>query len=1026
MTMNDRSAARSGDRPVSAAVRRALGPASVTLLALTSFVAMSAMAQETAEQVAQAGPSPAPQSETGAAPADTSGDTLEAITVTGSRIARVDGYEAPTPVSVLGAEDLNKMATTTIADSVNRLPAFANSQTPRNRSSNISSGTAGVNVLNLRGLGGNRTLVLQDGKRMVASALGTGGNASAVDVNSIPSGLVQRVEVVTGGASAVYGSDALAGVVNFILDKDFTGVKGNVDYGMTEAGDGENYKLTLTSGMKFADDRGHLLFSGEYADDKGIIGNDRSWADDSFQMMNNPAYNVVTNNNVPQLLTVHNAGVANGTFGGLVLGCQRNNGVDAKGNQTFTTTSACGGLRGTQFIQGGTPIPFVFGDLVNGPTMSGGDWETSRVDRATTIALPLQRRSLFGRASFDITDNMTTFVELQYSKTKSHNKQVVPILNNGGVYIYSDNPFLPASVAAAMTAQGLVPGRDRLDIGTFNGDMTYLQGINERELKRGVVGIEGNFPIGGNDWNWDAYYAHSEQGVDSWTPGNRVNANYNNAINAVINPVNGQIACGPRNAQTLLVTIDPNCKPYNPMGLGVNSPAVIDYITDMGHSELTLKQQVVAASLSGEPFENWAGPVSTALGIEHRKESVDGSATALDEANAFFAGNYHATIGEYDVTEAYLETVFPLLKDLPGVEQLDFNGAVRYTDYSTSGEVTTWKAGATWTPIQDIRFRFTQSRDIRAPGLGELYNRGASGTGNNIDPGLAGSPTYFMQSRTVGNPDLKPEQADTTGIGVVLSPRFLSGFTMSVDYYKIEVEDSIATLNSRQILDGCYLQGQTDYCPLIHRGADGRVDVITSQPVNIVGQTASGIDVDATYTLPVGPGNLTLRAMASFVDELETVTIDRLVVDGRGVNSDDAGIGLDSSALSAPKYRFLASAGYSLDPVDVTLSMRGISSGVYNNAFIECEAGSCPVSTAAHPTIQAGQNHIASAQYFDLAFNYKLESLGELYFVVENLLDEDPAKVAGGRGAGFYQGQSNVTIYDRFGRMFHAGMRFQF
>ncbi|WP_175597322.1 TonB-dependent receptor plug domain-containing protein [Peristeroidobacter soli] len=1020
--MNDRSAARSGARPLSVAVRRALGPASA-LLALTSFVAMSAMAQDAEQataQMAQAGPQPEPQSQTGAASSDTAAasDTLEAITVTGSRIARVDGYEAPTPVSVLGAEDLNKMATTTIADSVNRLPAFANSQTPRNRSSNISSGTAGVNVLNLRGLGGNRTLVLQDGKRMVASALGTGGNASAVDVNSIPSGLVQRVEVVTGGASAVYGSDALAGVVNFILDKDFTGVKGNVDGGITEAGDGQNYKLTLTTGTKLFDDRLHLLFSGEYADDKGIIGNDRSWANDSFQMMNNPAYNAITNPTVPQLLTVHNAGVANGTYGGLILSCQRIAGT------TISQVAGCG-LRGTQFVDGGQPIPFQFGPLVNGPTMSGGDWEASRIDRATTIALPLQRRSLFGRASVDITDNINGYVELQYAKTKSHNTQVVPILNNGGVFIYSGNPFIPESVQAAMTANGI----DRFEVGTFNGDMHYLQGINERELKRGVLGFEGSFPIGSRDWNWDAAYTHSEQGVESWTPTNRVNANYNAAINAMIDPATGNVVCGPRNPATLVVTVDPNCRPYNPMGLGVNSAQVIDYITDTGHSDLTLKQQVWAASMSGEPFDNWAGPVSTAFGIEHRKESVDGEASALDEANAFFAGNYHATIGEYDVTEAFLETVFPLLKDVPGAEQLDFNGAVRYTDYSTSGEVTTWKAGATWTPIQDVRFRFTQSRDIRAPGLGELYNRGASGTGNNIDRGLPGNPTYFMLSRTNGNPDLKPEQADTTGIGVVLSPRFLPGFTMSVDYYKIDVEDSIATLGSRQIIDGCYLRSQADLCSLITRDpVTNQIAVITSQPLNIIGQTASGIDVDATYNFPVGPGNVSLRAMASFIDKLETVTSEGLVVNGKGVNSDDAGISLDSSALTAPKYRYLLSAGYDIDPVQVTLTMRGISSGVYNNAFIECDAN-CPTGTAlpaGYSTIGTGMNHIDSAQYFDLAFNYKLENLGELYFVVENLLDEDPAKVAGGRGAGFYQGQSNVTVYDRFGRMFHAGMRFQF
>lgn len=1018
MTMNDRSVAR----PVCVGVKRALGSAGVTLLALTTFMATSATAQEAAQGPQATAPQDA------AAPAGGGGvETLEAITVTGSRIARVDGYEAPTPVSVLGAEDLNKMATTTIADSVNRLPAFANSQTPRNRSSNISSGTAGVNVLNLRGLGGNRTLVLQDGKRMVGSSLGTGGNASAVDVNSIPSGLVQRVEVVTGGASAVYGSDALAGVVNFILDKDFTGVKGNVDYGMTEAGDGENYKVSITAGTPWADSRGHLLFSAEYADDKGIIGNDRAWADDSFQMMNNPAWvGAGGDKTQPELITVHQAGVANGTRGGLLLNCQALNGA---GTGYANLVGGCP-LRGTQFVQGGQAIPFQFGDILNGPTMSGGDWEASRVDRSTTIALPLSRRSLFGRASFDITDTTTTFVELQYSKTHSHNKQVVPNLNNGGLFIYSGNPFIPASVQAAMDAAGA----DRIELGTFNGDMQMLQGINDRELKRGVLGFEGNFDMFGKEWNWDASYAHSEQGVESWTPGNRINANYNAAINAMVDPGGtGQIVCGPRDPVTFAVTVDPNCRPYNPMGLGVNSPQVIDYISGMGHSDLTLKQKVVAAGVSGEPIENWAGPVSIAFGAEYREESVGGEASPLDEVNAFFAGNYHATEGKYNVKESFLETVVPLLSDVPGAEALDFNGAVRWTDYSTSGEVTTWKAGATWTPIQDVRFRYTKSRDIRAPGLGELFNKGASGTGNNQDRGITNpdgsNPTYFMLSRTNGNPELDPEKADTTGIGVVLSPRFIPGFTMSVDYYKIEVEDAITTLNSRQIIDACYLASNQASCGLITRNpVTGLIDVITSQPQNIVGQTASGVDVDMSYDLPLPVGDLRLRAVASFVDKLETITALGVKVDGKGINSDEGGIGLDSSALNAPDYRYLVSAGYALDPVEVTLSMRGISSGVYNNFFVECDPGTCP-TPAQLPSSDwhtINDNSIASAQYFDLALNYKLESLGELYFVVENLLDEDPAKVAGGRGAGFYQGQSNVSIYDRFGRMFHAGMRFQF
>lgn len=970
---NDKTAARGQKQSsTAAAVHRALGSASVTLLTVTALLG--------------AGAANAQEQQAGA-----SGDVLQEVMVTGTRIARADGYEAPTPVSVLGAEQLNAMGTTTIADSVNRLPAFAGSVSPRSISSNVGTGTAGVNALNLRGLGANRTLVLLDGKRIVGSSLGTGGNASAVDVNSMPSGLVDRVEVVTGGASAVYGSDALAGVVNFVLDKNYTGVKGSVEGGVTEAGDGENYKLGLTAGMPFADGRGHLLFSGEYTDDKGVIGNNRDWADNSYQLMNNPNYE--DGNGQPELLTVTNAGVANGTMGGLILSTR---------------------LRGTEFVEGGLPVNFNFGELVSGPIMSGGDWERSRIDRTTTLALPLTRRNAFGRASFDITDNATVFAELQYSKTKSHNRQVVPNLNNGGVIIKSGNPFIPASVQAAMDATVDADGNaidpiTQFEMGTFNGDMPYLQGINERELKRYVGGIEGEFDLAGNPWSWDAYYSHSDQGITSFTPGDRLNANYKAAIDAVVDTDTGRIVCA---------NGDPECVPYNPMGLGVNSQAAIDYVTGMGHSETTLKQDVVAASMSGEPFSTWAGPVSVAFGAEHRRESVEGWASELDEANAFFAGNYHATQGKYNVTEGFLETVVPLLADKPFAQMLDFNGAVRWTDYSTSGEVVTWKAGATWTPIDDIRFRVTRSRDIRAPNLGELFNSGQSGTGNNTDPFTGES--YFMVSRTSGNINLKPEEADTTGVGVVLAPRFLPGFTMSVDYYNIEIEGAIATVSTRNILNQCF-EGNQLFCSVIARGPDGRVSLISVQPQNILGQEASGIDVDASYDIPLPVGDLRLRALASFVDKLETQDIVVGNVDGRGINAADGGIGL-GTALSSPKARYLTSATYDLDPVSVTLTMRGVSSGVYNNSFIVCQTD-CPTSTADNPTIN--NNHIDAVEYFDLSFNYKV-GLGDIYFVVENMLNEDPPLIAGGRSAGFYQGQSSSENYDRFGRTFRTGVRFSF
>ncbi|HEY6644809.1 TonB-dependent receptor domain-containing protein [Povalibacter sp.] len=990
--MNDQSSVR----PVAVAVRRALGSAGMTLLALSSLAAANALAQEQATA-----PAAAESANVGGSSDSELNPLLGEVTVTGTRIVR-DGYEAPTPVAVLGNEQLAQMGVTNIADAVNRLPAISSSISTRTQQSNIGTGTAGVNTLNLRALGANRTLVLLDGKRMVPSSLGTGGNAGAVDVNQIPNGLVQRVEIVTGGASAVYGSDALAGVVNFILDKKFTGLKGSVDGGITEAGDGENYRLSLTGGMPFADGRGHLLFSGEYADDKGVIGNNRSWADTSYQLMNNPDY--APGNGQPQLQTVFNAGVANGTRGGLIL--------DARpiGSTTFTQNTP---FRGTAFGEGGTPYTFNFGRTANGsPVMEGGDWEASRIDRSTTLGLPLTRRTMFGRGSFDVTDNLTAFVELQYSHTKSHNRQVVPNLNNGSsVTILRDNAFLSPEMGAAMDTAGINAFR----LGTFNGDLPYLQGINTRELKRVVGGVEGNFDMFGTEWSWDAYFTHGEQDISSITPGNRINARYTAAVNAVRDPLTGRIVCA---------NGDPTCIPYNPMGLGVNTQAAINYVTGMGYADTLLTQQVGAASMNGEPFSTWAGPVSVAFGAEHRREKVSGSASELDEANAFFAGNYHATQGKYDVTEGFFETVVPLLNNVPGAESLDLNGAVRYTDYSTSGEVTTWKIGATWQPLEDFRFRFTKSRDIRAPNLGELFNSGQSGTGNTSDPFL--NIQYLLLSVTSGNLDLKPEEADTTGLGIVFSPRFLPGFQASVDYYKIEIDGAMATLSTTNILNGCFA-GNALLCSYIERDpatapVAGGVSRINIKPDNILGQELSGFDVEASYTWILPAGQLRLRGLASFVESMETYDLTAGTLDGRGVNSDSGGIGL-GTALTAPKYRYLTSATYDLDQFSVGLTMRGVSSGVYNNAFIECQAN-CPTATALNPTID--NNKIDGAEYFDLSLNYKLDGAGEVYFVTENLFDEDPALVAGGRGAGYYQGQDNKFLYDRYGRTFRAGYRFQF
>lgn len=1027
MALNTRKTAAGQHSDVAVSVRRALKSAGFLVGVATVFAAGSVTAQEVAPPV-------------------------EEITVTGSRIARTDGMEAPTPVSVIGEDTLKAMASTTISQSVIQMPQFSGSLTSSNLSSNVGTGTAGANLLNLRNLNANRTLVLFDGKRMVPSVVGSGGNAGAVDTNSIPGDLIERVEVVTGGASASYGSDAVTGVVNFVLNKSFVGDKVTVQGGQSEEGDGETFKMSLTHGNEFADGRGHLLLAGEMTEDDGVEGTHRDWADKSnWQLMANPAY--VAGNGQSHYLIAPNVGPGNGTYGGLVINC-RLNGSNTNLNASPGTGARCP-LQGIQFGQGGVTAPFNFGTSINnnapGTTMLGGDWEQARIDQTTSIALPLARRNLFGRVSYDITDNTNAYLELGWSTTHSHNRWVVPNLNNGGTgaTILSGNPFIPADLQAQMDAENV----SQFTVGTFNGDMSPLQGINDRETRRAMAGLEGSFDLIGTNWKWDAYGGYDQTNIISKTPGDEITANWTAATHAISDGA-GNIVCDPAffaqlTASNLARGVAPpqeGCVAYNPMGLGVNSKEAIDYVSDTGWSNMTVKQYQVGANMSGEPFSTWAGPVSTAFGAEYRKQWVDGTVSALDQASAFFAGNYKATEGAFNVKEGYFETIVPVLKDLPFAEAVDINAGIRETRYSVTGDQRTWKLGASWTPVSDVRFRWTRSLDIRAPNLGEMFNPGVVGTGNTNDPfdgplGPDGRPigaSYLLKSTTPGSTDLKPERGYTTGVGVVFQPRFIPRFNMSVDYYDIVIKDAISSFGNGTILNQCFdhyketgsLAGST-FCDMIERqgpptanGVFNQVSLITGAPVNLAGVSENGIDINANYSISLPKGELRWFGMTSFVMSLKTQDPINGELNGRGVIS-TGGVSGINSGTTAPRYRYLTSLTYALDPVTVTLQMQGISSGTYARGLFACTSD-CPADIsggAGFTTID--MNHIDSYQVFRLNMSYSLGRWGEIFGVIDNLTNEDPPMIAGSYGAGYYQGQSNVD-YDRIGRRFTLGYRGSF
>jgi outer membrane receptor protein involved in Fe transport len=987
---------------------------SVSAVALVAAISSGAFAQE---QLAQAQPA--------------ANASLDEIVVTGSRVIR-DGYEAPTPVSVLGAAELQNMATANIADAVNRLPALANSLSTRGTSSTADM-TGGINNLNLRGINPTRTLVLIDGKRVVGSTLaGFNNNNGAVDVNTVPTGLVSRVDIVTGGASAAYGSDALAGIVNFVFDKEFTGIKGDIQGGITTYGDNENYKVSLTAGVPFAGGRGHLLVYGENGFENGARREDRPHSERQLAIVQNPAWTAT--NGLPQYITATDVSMATATYGGLIVGCTSTAGVNLGNNCP---------LRGTQFLEGGTPAPYRFGTLTGGQLMIGGD-QTGRIDRISSIVTRLTRANVYVRASYDLADNVNAFAEWGWAYTLNRSADSVPQFQFG-LPIQQDNAFLPASVRSQMVAQSI----QTLSLGTTafgtpgNTGMHGFGNKNERIQRRYVAGLEGNFDAADTNWTWDAYYQKSTTHASVRTPddvlsGPGPNAQhvspFRAAIDAVVNPANGQVVCR--------VNIDanpandmPGCVPFNVMGIGVNSKAAIDYVTGTGYALIYLQQDVFAASASGEPFSSWAGPVSLAFGAEHREEKVGGIASDRDVNRWWFAGNFTASAGKYKVTEGFVETVVPLAADESWAKQLDLNGAVRATSYSTSGYVTTWKVGATWKPIDDITFRATRSRDIRAPNLGDLYLAGRSGTGVVIDRVRNGAQTSIV-TRQGGNPDLLPEKANTTGLGVVLQPAFLPGFGASVDFFNIDISGAIVTVAQQTVVDRCQLEGVTALCSFIERGTPaagetlGPISAVRTIPANVASQTARGFDFEASYRMPLSDineswgGNMTFRALATMYTKLETVD-GANILRGEGVNAAGAGGLAATNGIFAPDIKYLLSASYTSDSgFSTTVSARGFTAGVYNNNFVYCTTG-CPTSTANNPTV-GFENKTPGDFDVDLSMSQKfMEDAIEVFFAVDNVFNSDPALIAATFNNGFYSGLANSN-YDQVGRSFRLGTRFKF
>jgi outer membrane receptor protein involved in Fe transport len=920
---------------------------------------------------AQAESTPPVSSASAQAAAPEAGNAPEII-VTGSRIAR-SGFTAPTPVTTVGRDRLDDLGASNVGEVLSQLPSFRASSSP-SATQTTPGNTVGSRVLELRGLGAPRTLVLVNGRRFVPTT-----SQGTVDANYIPAILVKRAEVVTGGASAAYGSDAVAGVVNFILDTELQGVRGEAQMGISERGDDATKFFSAAGGTSFGGGRGHVVIGGEYEDNNGLkeCYTARALCAQEWLLLGNappgrdgyPALNILLND-------IHTATM---TPGGLIR--------------------TPGPLYNTQFAADGTPEPFVTGRLPGALFQQGGTGKGQNAFIAgLLLKVPVERWSAYGHGSYEFSDAIKGSVELSYGEVSAYS--VTAQLRDTGSTVIGpirrENPYLPASITSIMDANNMTQftmGRAGLDIGN-------AQGPSKSTAFRVVGSLEGK--ISGT-WKWDAYYQYGRSTYSQEANNNIIRANILRAVDAVRAP-NGNIVC----RSTLTNPMD-GCKPLNLIGENQFTPEALAYITGTSSLALTMEQHVAAANIQGDLIDLWAGPITIAAGYEYRRDSVSGSADPISGAGGFYVSNFAASNGKIVVNEGYLETVIPLLRD-SAVGNLEFNGAARRTHYSTSGSVTTWKAGGVYDPIEQVRIRGTVSRDIRAPNVNELFGSVTRSFSSFTDPSNAAQGLIGIVSGA--NDALRPETAKTYTVGLVLKPDFLlPNWNLSFDYYDIAVNGAIGQVGAQTIANRCFA-GATEFCSLITRDSvTNEVTSINDRLQNVNSLKTRGLDIETTYRTSIGANSsLDLRLLATKVFELRTV-------DSAG-STDRAGqTGFRASTTpGVPDWIVDGIASFKTGPFTLTGHGRYIPKGKFNADFIGPEDPGYKITLAN----SIDTNRVAGRFYADTTFTYAIDAGArkmEFFLSIKNLFDKDPPIAPSAVGI------TNQVLFDQIGRSYRIGVR---
>jgi outer membrane receptor protein involved in Fe transport len=1026
---------------------------------------------------------------------------VENVTVSASRI-NIQGYEAPVPVTVIGAETLQRDAKVDIGDAIRELPSVGNSDSPGNgsHSGNAAQGDAGVDDVDLRGLGPIRTLTLFDGQRVVTSNPNGGGppNIGGVDLSTIPSNIIQRVDVVTGGASAQWGSDAVAGVVNLIIDKTYTGVKGNLVYGNDSHGDYGSYKGEIEAGTDFLGGRGHTEFAGTYTmSPSTAYGWNRSWYDNN----NRALYPCSTVNGGSAAALCHTPlGVYSNNFtnGGLIsanAATPNAAGIAAFGTTGTTTSTTL--LKGTQFSGPNAGMSqFNYGISSGGNCYSCSGNPGSDLANAPIIAVPYHNLTLFNYTSYKLTSDITASVMLNYGWNVEENQANDGRQSQQNIPV--DNAFIPASLQQQMIAQGIPSFKlgtaaiENLqtiqDVSARNLAKAIAQNFvqNYRQLMRGVFTLQGNYSLFGEDWSWNAYAQNSSVRERQYAPYNTVAQNFGNAVDSVVVqasgpnsvtpaaaaalrganvavPAVGSIACRSALTATSWGTftnsagfqqvqpggLTPGCVPLNLFGDGTVSQAALNYIAPgrLGNKALedsilyNMGQSVFSVSTQGTlPWGLAAGKPAVSFGFEDRLEQQRNTADplGLGASGTYESGNWVSYAGEYNVQEGFLEVNVPILKN-SFVDDLNVDAAGRITSYSTSGTVETWKVGLNSQINEDIKVRTSLSNDIRAPGVAELFAAPLISTQTVAYP--SGGPQFNVHEGQPGNPLLVPEQAETVSGGVVLTPHWIEGLSMSFDWYSITLHNGIFAPSYDQIASECSALTVAQYCnlvffaqgypgnsntpvaaeingngqvnPAILHGAtyaadrEGAFNFYVQAPVNGNRETDSGLDFQLDYSHDLFDGTMNWHLLGNYTDEKTRTQLGQ-TVDGAGAVSTNGTLN-PLNGLDMPKFRSTISSTYTEGAWSLTAQARIIGSAVLTNNLTQLQTTYTSIDN----------NSVPAVIYGDFRGSYRWNDHIQLYGAIDNAFNAPPPNLPGIGGGGY-----NCVIYDCIGRAYRIGVRF--